>query len=285
MMDFSPAALAALGAARAAFPDASPNVLHVVSPDTDPHPGGYAREHEGLSALGGGEIALGQPAEEALRRAGTGQYDLIVMGTAGRRGVGRLLLGSVAERLIRESPVPVFSVHSPPGDDHRPLEQRAWQRAVQEVRGQEAPAARRVLVLTDFSPGARRALNFVRTHLPGAEVRLLHVVEPAALTVPFALPGVGDPPLRGASARFLEQRNAEWEQEAGRHLAELGGGEVVRGDPAQVALERVAGGGYDLVAVGTAGRGGLARLTLGSVALRLVRESPVPVLTARGEEP
>ncbi|WP_102124635.1 universal stress protein [Deinococcus planocerae] len=285
LMDFSPAALAALGAARDTFPDATPTVLHVVAPDTDPHPGGYAREHGQLGALGGGVVAVGRPAEEALRRAGTGEYDLIVMGTAGRRGVGRLLLGSVAERLLRESPVPVFSVRSPEGADHRPLGDGTWPHAARAVREGERPSLRRVLVLMDFSPSAHRALSFVRAHLPGTEVKLLHVVEPSALDAPFPLPTLSDPPLRGASARLLAERNSVWEREARRRLDELGGGEVVGGNPAQVALDRAAGGGYDLVAVGTAGRGGLSRLVVGSVALRLVRESPVPVLTARDVTP
>lgn len=39
--------------------------------------------------------------------------DLVVMGTHGRRGVGRAILGSVAEKLVRLSPVPVLTVHAP----------------------------------------------------------------------------------------------------------------------------------------------------------------------------
>jgi nucleotide-binding universal stress UspA family protein len=40
--------------------------------------------------------------------------DLVVMGTHGRRGVGRVLLGSVAEKIVRLSTVPVLTVHAPP---------------------------------------------------------------------------------------------------------------------------------------------------------------------------
>lgn len=285
LMDFSAAALGALRVARAAFPDGALRVLHVVSPGVDPHPGGYTQEEGQLAALGGGEIALGQPAEEALRRAG--ECDVVALGTAGRRGLSRLLLGSVAERVIRDSPVPVLSVHSPEAEDHLPLpvvSQRRWLRALHDLGRAEDPAPARVLVLMDFSDSARQALAFVRTHLPEAQAELLHVVDPASMTVPFALPGVSGPPLRGVSSQLLAERNAVWEREARARLAELGGGEVVRGEPAGVALDRARSGAYDLLAVGTAARRGLERLIVGSVASRIVRESPIPVLTARAPE-
>lgn len=287
LMDFSAAALAALRVARAAFPDGALRVLHVVSPGVDPHPGGYSQEEEQLAALGGGEITLGQPAGEALRRARAGECDVVVLGTAGRRGLSRLLLGSVAEAVIRDAPVPVLSVHSPDAEDHLPLplvSQRRWLSALHDLGPAEDPVPARVLVLMDFSDSARRALDFVRTHLPGAQVDLLHVVDPASITVPFALPGASAPPLRGVSSQLLAERNALWEREARARLAELGGGEVTQGEPAGVALERARSGAYDLLAVGTAARRGLERLIVGSVAARIVRESPVAVLTARAPE-
>lgn len=300
LMDFSAAALGALRVARAAFPDATLQVLHVAAPmavglppgpvaapDVETHPAWFAPEREQLAALGGGEIVVGQPAEEALRRARAREGDVIALGTAGRRGFQRFLLGSVAEAVIRDAPVPVLSVHSPDAEDHLPLpmvSQRRWLSALHDLGRADDPAPARVLVLMDFSDSARQALDFVRTHLQGAQIDLLHVVDPASLTVPFALPGAPDPPLRGASRQLLAERNALWAREARVRLAELGGGEVVSGEPAGIALDRAAGGEYDLVAVGTSGKGSLSRLMLGSVALRIVRESPVPVLTARAPD-
>ena len=48
---------------------------------------------------------------EILNLAAERKIDLIVMGTHGRTGVKRFLLGSVAERVVRESPVPVLTIH------------------------------------------------------------------------------------------------------------------------------------------------------------------------------
>jgi nucleotide-binding universal stress UspA family protein len=51
--------------------------------------------------------------EEIARMAAEQNADLIVMGTHGRRGLPRAILGSVAERVIRTSSVPVLTVHAP----------------------------------------------------------------------------------------------------------------------------------------------------------------------------
>ncbi len=56
-------------------------------------------------------VISGDPAERVLETARGLAADLIVMGTHGHRGLTRLVLGSVAERVVRESPVPVLSVH------------------------------------------------------------------------------------------------------------------------------------------------------------------------------
>jgi universal stress protein A len=56
------------------------------------------------------KIAVGKPAEEILRVAREQGVDLIVMGTHGRTGLRHVLLGSVAEKIVRAAPCPVFTV-------------------------------------------------------------------------------------------------------------------------------------------------------------------------------
>ena len=58
-------------------------------------------------------LETGQPVEEILRVAKESHVDLIIMGTHGRRGLKRMLLGSVAERVMREAPCPVLTVKTP----------------------------------------------------------------------------------------------------------------------------------------------------------------------------
>src|ERR1035437_8636257 len=57
-------------------------------------------------------VTSGDPAERGRETARGRDADLIVMGTHGRKGLGHLVLGSVAERVVRESPIPVLTVHS-----------------------------------------------------------------------------------------------------------------------------------------------------------------------------
>jgi len=55
---------------------------------------------------------IGDAAHEILEAAASGEYDLIVMGTHGRSGLRRLLLGSVAEKVLRRAQIPVLTVHA-----------------------------------------------------------------------------------------------------------------------------------------------------------------------------
>jgi nucleotide-binding universal stress UspA family protein len=57
--------------------------------------------------------AVGDPASEIVRTANEEHADIIVMGTHGRRGLSRLLMGSVAESVIRHAPCPVLTYKTP----------------------------------------------------------------------------------------------------------------------------------------------------------------------------
>ncbi|MEK7715145.1 MAG: universal stress protein, partial [candidate division NC10 bacterium] len=63
-------------------------------------------------------LEVGVPFEEIVKAAEKEGADMIVMGTHGRSGLNRLLLGSVAERVIRLAPCPVLTVRQPQGKEH-----------------------------------------------------------------------------------------------------------------------------------------------------------------------
>lgn len=65
-------------------------------------------------------VVTGEPAPEIIRAAGEHHADLVVMATHGRTGLSHFFLGSVAERVVRESPVPVLTVRAG-GPRHSPL--------------------------------------------------------------------------------------------------------------------------------------------------------------------
>jgi len=60
-----------------------------------------------------GRTSVGTPFLEIIREARSGQFDLIVVGTHGRTGLRHMLIGSVAEKLVRKAPCPVLTVKHP----------------------------------------------------------------------------------------------------------------------------------------------------------------------------
>ena len=138
--DFSPASAHALEYARGIADrfGASLHLIHVVE---HPYlPGGYMEMYPGLPAgyfdnldkaarerleaqLGPDEAAqysaafvtrLGVPAREILDYLSTHtEIDLVVMATAGRGAIGRLVMGSVADKIVRAAACPVLTVHAP----------------------------------------------------------------------------------------------------------------------------------------------------------------------------
>lgn len=58
--------------------------------------------------------SIGEPAAEIVAEAQDGKYDAVVVGTHGRTGLAHVLLGSVAERVVRRAPMPVVTVRPPP---------------------------------------------------------------------------------------------------------------------------------------------------------------------------
>ena len=139
---------------------------------------------------------------------------------------------------------------------------------------------RRILVATDFAESAERALacgvQLARRH--GAELILLHVY--------MDLPAYPEITAGQVEAIYEEQRR--WIEEAleRRARAARGEGLLVRarlrtGPAASTIAEMATEEGIDLLVVGTHGRSGLDRLIVGSVAERVVRLAPCPVLVVK----
>jgi len=198
-------------------------------------------------------IEHGSPYEAILSYASENDIDLIVMGTHGRRGLSRVLLGSVTERVIRLSNDPVIAV--PP-----------------HAIGREREGYERILIPTDGSPGATAAVEHgisIAERL-GAAVRVLCVIENE-----IGLPPLGDP-LRDEAVEVVD---AVAEQAADRDISLST--HVQPGIPHEVINNFVSAHGIDLVTMGTHGRSGIRRQLLGSVTERVLRTSDAPVLTVR----
>lgn len=186
---------------------------------------------------------------------------LIVLGTHGRRGVQRLVLGSVAEEVVRRAPQPVVTVG-------------------RGAIAPEAMAGGRMVVPVDFSEHRSRLLAHAReiALVYGMDVTLLHVLR--SDHVPNAydlkLPGIG-------SGNFEEQvreslwADAEVFQEEGTAVSV----KIAMGHPADRILEVAREMDAAFITIATHGRTGLQHMLLGSMSEKVIRQSPCPVCVVK----
>lgn len=209
------------------------------------------------------EVVQGGVPESIVSYAAVHDVDLIVMPTRGRSGLHRILLGSVTERVVRRSDVPVLTL---PTDG---------------AVATHVPA-RRLLVPTDGSEHAETAVD-LGIDLANAHTAALHVLS----VVDTAGPGIDS---------HSEQHVAELESQAERAI------DAATTAAHDEAVESVTGAiehgtgvhreirsyidrhEIDLVVTGTHGRTGLDRYLMGSVTEKIVRSAPIPVLAVPGRD-
>ena len=207
------------------------------------------------------QVEADAPAERLLAYVEDEDIDLIVMGTHGRRGLSRALLGSVTETVVRQAPCPVFVVRS----TDEPMPQQH--------------AIRRVLVPIDFSDASHEAIQHATeiAQTYGAEINLLHVIE--EVVYPSAY-GLGD-------AYFPTQNVIKKVEQT---LADLARDEIgyehimisaVVGYAPLSIIDYAEENEADLIVIATHGRSGFDRMLLGSVAERVIRRAPVPVFIVK----
>ena len=207
-------------------------------------------------------FAFGDPASRII--AAATDVDLVVMATQGRGAGGRALFGSVADRVARHAPTATLLVRG-------------------GARPAAAPPLARIVVPLDGSPVAERAVD-AAADVAGPLGLPLHLVRVVEGDTVRASVQAG---TRAAAAYARVQEALKREAEAylaawvrrlrNRDLAATA--EVRTGEPAVELLGAVSAG--DLVAMTTHGRGGVRRWLLGSVAEKLVRLAPGPVLLVR----
>ena len=198
-------------------------------------------------------------------RAVTMPADLLVMGTHGRSGFDRFLLGSVTEKVLRKAPCPILTV--PP---HAPA------KAPVEV------TFKRILCPVDFSPSALQAFGFALdlARQAGGSVTVLHAIEwladEARAHADFNLQDYRQHLVEDAHAR-LQALIAE-QPRTGCAMEDV----VVAGRAYREILETAAAQETDLIVMGAQGRGGMGLTLFGSTTQQVVRAATCAVLTVRG---
>ena len=199
---------------------------------------------------------VGDPDGDDAGRA----FDLVVMGAHGRRGLGEYILGSVTDYVVNRSEVPVLTV-----------------RAADDATATYPYGD--VLVPTDGSVHATAAVELGSqfANRCGGTLHLLSVMD--------ELPEVADAELAPLPEQLEANLQAVLDEEAA--TAERAGADdvttaIATGTVPREVLAYAEAEGIDLIVMGTHGRTGIDRHLIGSFTERVIRTSPVPVLTTQG---
>ncbi len=198
------------------------------------------------------------PARAIRKFAKDEDIDLIIMGTHGRRGISRAILGSVASELVQMASQPVLT-----------------------IRDQPMARVENILLPFDFSEPSREALRHARemaNHF-GAKLELLHVIE-----------NVTHPVVYGTGFQSMYEVDPELDEKLLNHMEEVftdsSGPQVevaftvLPGHVASVITD-YAKDRHDLIVTATHGLSGLSHFLMGSVAEKVVQRSSCPVLVVK----
>ena len=207
-------------------------------------------------------VAEGAPVSAILETAGADRVSLLCLGTHGREGVERLVLGSVAEKVLRKARCPVLTV-SEPGDERAPKE----------------AVFKSILCAVDFATLSLKALEYCLSlaQESGGQLTLVNVLE----WFPDEPTWIGSPNVSDYRSQMEEQVRARLEEivpKEAREWCEVG--VLVRSGKAYREILAVAGERKaDLIAMGVRGRNPLDIMLFGSTTQHVVRHAECPVLT------
>jgi nucleotide-binding universal stress UspA family protein len=202
-------------------------------------------------------VQQGTAPDSILSLAHDRQADLIVMGLHGRRGLDRLMLGSVTDRVMRSAQCPVLAVCHP------------MRESVGEVREKHhAHHLDRILFCADFSENSDRALDYAisATAEYDAELTLLHVLEEEQS------PSKREAIVATATAQL--DKLIPLQRRQGLKIKTA----VRIGKPYQQIIQLALESQIDLVSMGVRGRGALDLAVFGSTTYRVMQLGPCPVL-------
>lgn len=211
------------------------------------------------------EVRAGDPASEILAATAGQANPIIVMSTHGRSGIGRWLIGSVADRVVRGGGAPVLMLRS-------------------GVVQPDPETIHAIIVPLDGSALSEQALPVAETiaNLFGAKLTLIRIADTTALLRNFAMSYAPLP------ADIVNQLISDMTNDATQYLESVAdrmreSGLVVEttalaGLPTDRLLGQIHQHQASLVVMATHGRGGVRRLVLGSVAERLLLLGQTPIV-------
>lgn len=214
-------------------------------------------------------FVVGETAEEGiLLEIDLREADLVVMTTHGRSGIGRWIYGSVAESVLRQSPVPILLVRASTTETASPLDVDHPRIVVPLDGSFFAEAA--LPIAAELARATGGALTLLRAIIPPSSLAPSRMVTSEYVTEMVELSIQRAEDYLTAQAEALAQTGLTVEK-------------VIRvGSAAEAILEESKNA--SLIAMTTHGRTGLARLLAGSVAMEVLRRGSLPVLVVRPSE-
>ncbi len=187
--------------------------------------------------------------------------DVVIIGTHGRQGINRFIMGSVAEKIVRLAPCSVLT-----------------------VRCEEVSELRRIVVPIDFSVFSHKALRVAveAAWKYNSELHILHIIER------HSFPSIYNEGVRRGKD-WLHDVKARIQEEVEELLKKLGAEgvktslHISEGHPSREIITYAQENNADLIIVATHGLRGINYLLMGSVSEKVVRHSQCPVLTVKSK--
>jgi len=223
-----------------------------------------------------GQVAIGSPVDEIKKHAKKHNADFVLMATHGRSGFSRIVIGSVADSLLRESKLPVWLIRS----------------GISEKRVKDTSPEGRLALLLDGTKRAEASIPHVEmlSRQFGAElteVELISVCQNPEITsdYPASMPLSWDEYV--ASEKEKCRRNTgKYLKEVADRLMESGiqvRYEALMGDPAVEIIDHIKRSNFSLIVMATHARSGFSRWAFGSVAEKVIKGVTTPVFLVRSK--
>ncbi|MFC1866336.1 universal stress protein [Chloroflexota bacterium] len=225
------------------------------------------------------ELIIGKPANEILNYKRDYNIDLIIMATRGRSGVTKLIMGSVASKVVSASGIPVLLVKTKKGET--------------KLEDQATDVTRRVIIPLDGSKLSESTISIAQEFVSQfgdkqSEIILLSVFEPSPVQSGHS------PLMMSDGQKAAGIKSYEHALKIQEYLSNLK--ETIRckdinitintvvGNPAEKIIEQSLDKKATLIAMSTHGRSGMTRIAYGSVAEAVIYKSQIPILLIKPTE-
>jgi len=235
----------------------------------------FQKEHFTQSPNISSSVVIGDVSEEITKTIQSKKMDLMILGTHGRKGIDKIVFGSVADRLLKTAAIPIFLVNPYRSKLTIPITAEK----IDEGNKPKVQKKTRILFPVDLSEISIKLVPFVNLMAQTfqAEIHLITVVRPAGYFTTIyqaghSLESFNDMVLGETEVSLIDFKNQNFNDFPDAKV------NVVYGDISESIITHIHNKKIDFLVMGTHGRKGMDKILFGSVAERVAKTSPVPIL-------